>query len=165
MRRKDREVIDPNQILSILQSIKVVRLAMIDGSIPYILPLNFGFTFNDDQLILYFHSAISGKKITLLETNPQVGFEMDGGHHLITGDTACDYSFDFVSIIGDGQIEFINSSKDKKTALNLLMKHQSGLNDFDYPEVELNAVKIYRLKVTNYCVKQHTSVKQQSQSI
>lgn len=137
---------------------------MMDGDFPYIIPLNFGFTFNEDQLILYFHSALTGKKINLLENNPKVGFEMDGAHQLITGEKACDYTFDFVSIIGSGQIEFINSSEDKKTALNLMMKHQSGLSDFDYPESKLNGIKVYRLIVLNYRVKQHLSFKQKPQS-
>jgi len=157
MRRKDRQVTDPQQIHNIIKSIKVVRLAMIEDDVPYIVPLNFGFTFENDHLILYFHSALKGRKIKILETNPVVAFEMDGEHQLIAGNEACDYTFDFVSILGTGHIEFITQTKDKKTALNLLMHHQSGLSDFDYPQAALDGVSVYRLKVLEYSVKQHIS--------
>ena len=56
MRRSEREVTDCNEIRQILERAEVLRLAMHDEPYPYIVPVNFGFTMQDDQLVLFFHS-------------------------------------------------------------------------------------------------------------
>ena len=38
---------------------------------PYVVPLNFGYTFDDD-LVFYFHCAKAGYKLALLQKNPHV---------------------------------------------------------------------------------------------
>jgi len=46
---------------------------------------------------------------------------MDCEHRLITGDTACQYSYSFKSIIGNGKVVFIDDAEEKKAALSALM--------------------------------------------
>ena len=158
MRRKDRAITNVEDIKEIISKIKVCRLGLMDLDTPYIVPLNFGYTFTDQLDFLYFHSAHIGRKIDLIKANPNVCFEMDDKHQLITGDLACDYTYDFVSIIGTGKIEFIEKRSEKKNALDILMKHQSGKDGFTYSDAALDQVTVYRLKVYEVQIKQHSTL-------
>ena len=155
MRRKDRAVLEPETIQESISKIKVCRLGLMDQDAPYIVPLNFGYSFSSQLDALYFHSAHNGRKMNLLKTNPKVCFEMDDEHQLITGNLACDYTYDFVSIIGTGKITFIEDRSEKKNALEILMKHQSGKSGFSYSDAALDQVSVYRLDVDEYQVKRH----------
>ena len=42
VQRKDREIKDPAEIMSLLQKVDVCRLAMSDDNVPYIVTLNYG---------------------------------------------------------------------------------------------------------------------------
>ena len=63
MRRKDREVTNPEEIESILRRCRVCRIAMQDEEGLYILPLSYGYEMDNGCLTLYFHGAKEGRKI------------------------------------------------------------------------------------------------------
>jgi nitroimidazol reductase NimA-like FMN-containing flavoprotein (pyridoxamine 5'-phosphate oxidase superfamily) len=100
MRRKEKEIVDINEKLKIIAKCKVCRLAMADDNQPYIIPLNFGYAYENDILILYFHGAYEGMKIDILKKNDKVCFEIDCNHALIEATEPSKYSFAFESIIG-----------------------------------------------------------------
>ena len=52
MRRKDREVKDLNTIKEIISKCEVVRLAMCEDNIPYIVPLNYGYEFDHLEFLV-----------------------------------------------------------------------------------------------------------------
>ncbi len=85
MRRADREVKDCKEIHQILESCKVCRLGIMDEGKVYIVPMNYGYEYEEGKLVLYFHGAREGKKLRLLGENPSVGIEMDGEHELVAG--------------------------------------------------------------------------------
>ena len=72
MRRKDREVTQKEELIEILDSCKTACIAMIDGDIPYNVPLNYGYEFKGDDLILFFHCAKEGRKIDIIKNNNRV---------------------------------------------------------------------------------------------
>ena len=109
MRRKDREITDYNKMLEILHQCDCCRLGFIDDIGTYIVPLNFGYEELNANLVLYFHGAREGKKLDLIKTQNQVGFEMDRKHELIEGNIPCAYSFKYQSIIGKGKIEILEN--------------------------------------------------------
>lgn len=154
MRRKDREVTALADQLSILQDCKVCRVAMQDTSGLYIVPLNFGYSYEKDCLTLYFHSALSGRKISAIEENGAVAFEMDCRHRLIEAENACGYGYAFGSIIGNGTASIIGEMEEKQKALALLMKHQTG-KDFVFDSQGAKAVTIFKIVVSSFSVKQH----------
>lgn len=157
MRRQDREVTGIENLLGIIQACTVCRLGMADDGIPYIVPLNFGYEYRDDTLTLYFHGAREGKKIDILKKNNRVCFEMDTGHRLTPGDAACDYGFNYASVIGFGTVEFIEEATEKIRGLNLLMKHQTGEDrDFTYNEAQLRAVAVYKLRAETFTGKRRS---------
>lgn len=61
MRRKDREITDFDEMVSVMRRCDVCRLAFQDGDVPYIVPLNFGMKVKEDSVTLYFHGALEGK--------------------------------------------------------------------------------------------------------
>ncbi len=154
MRRKDREVTDIVELLEIINQCKVCRIGMQDEEGLYIVPMNFGYTYEDGTLKLYFHSAKEGRKISALTASSNVCFEMDCQHELITADTACEYGYHFKSIIGNGKAEFIEDMEEKKAALSILMKHQTG-EDFSFNEKMADIVKVFKITADSFSGKDH----------
>ena len=146
MRRSDREITDLDKIVEIMRTCDVCRVAFFDEEYPYIVPLNFGLSYQDNKITLYFHGAREGKKLTLLNKNNAVCFEMDCSHQLVTGDRACDYSMNYESVIGFGSLTILESSE-KRMALDAMMQQYTKDMNFTYGERELNAVTVLKLTV------------------
>ena len=71
MRRQEREISDRAAIDAIIRACQVCRLGMVDGDLPYIVPMSFGY----DGRALYFHCATQGRKLDVLRRRPRVCFE------------------------------------------------------------------------------------------
>lgn len=154
MRRKDREVTDINELLAIIQECRICHLGMQDDKGIYIVPLNYGFEYVDNQLNLYFHSAKVGRKIDALKLNPNVCIEMDCDHRLIEGEKACDYSFGFKSVIGNGQASFVENYDEKLKGLQLLMHHET-MKEFEFDTKMVNMVTVMKVVVQEFTGKYH----------
>lgn len=154
MRRQDREITDREALLAILDSCKVCRIAMRDEEGLYIVPMNFGYVYEEGSLCLYFHCAGEGRKIDALAAHPQVAFEMDGGHALVEGDVACAYAYRFHSIVGSGEAAFVEEAAEKKKALALLMRHQTG-RDFVFDDRMAAGVTVFCIRATAFTGKVH----------
>ena len=154
MRRKDREVTDITEIMEIINNCKAIRVAMKDTEGLYIVPLNFGYSYLDDKLTLYFHSAKEGRKLNAIKENPEVAFEMDCEHRLIEAKIACLYGFAFKSIVGNGVASIVENIEEKKIALSLLMQHQTG-KDFTFEDKHAKAVTVFKVEVTNFSAKEY----------
>lgn len=65
MRRADREVTDPERIAAIIAACDIVEVAYADAEGLTIVPLNFGFDYDEatGKLTLWFHSAPRGRKL------------------------------------------------------------------------------------------------------
>lgn len=157
MRRKDRQVTDFNKIIDIIGRCDCCRLGFWDEEAKqvYIVPLNFGYTVEGEKVTFYFHGAHEGRKIDLIKKAPSVGFEMDTNYKLNEGDEACEYSARFQSIIGNGVISLIEDVEEKKQGLELLMKHVSGRDGWEYPEQMLKNMSVMKLEVEELACKEH----------
>ena len=67
---------------------------------------------NDNQIFI--HSAKRGKKIDLIKSNPNICFEIESKHEIITGEKACDWTTKYQSIIGYGKIEILDDIESKR---------------------------------------------------
>lgn len=154
MRRKDREITDQEEIIELLEKNKVCHLAMVDQQQPYVVPLNYGYCFENDRLVLYIHSATIGRKIEVLKDNPHVCIEISQEDGLVgTGNIACQYGYYFKSLIGEGKVEFIHEKGDKEQGLSLLMKHLTGRNDFVYNQQSVEHVVVIKIIIDHFSVK------------
>jgi nitroimidazol reductase NimA-like FMN-containing flavoprotein (pyridoxamine 5'-phosphate oxidase superfamily) len=77
MRRKDKEIADINEKMSIIEECKFCRLGLSENNYPYVIPINYGYTYENETLTLYFHGAIEGKKIDIIQKNNNACFEID----------------------------------------------------------------------------------------
>ena len=117
MRRKEREVTDYNKMIEILKSCDCCRIGLVDGKGAYIVPMNFGYEDNNGKLTLYFHGATEGKKIDLINNQPEISFETDTKHELVISDTACGHSYLYQSIMGRGQVKIVADRGDFLSAV------------------------------------------------
>lgn len=147
MRRKDREVKDKALIEQFIAKEQIIRIAFYDNGDLYIVPLNYGFIYENDKYVFYFHGAKAGRKFELSKSSPMVGFEIDGEYELLQADVACNYSAKFQSVIGTGRLSIIEDYEEKIKGLNALMNHISGKSEWDYSKDMVNAVAVFRLEV------------------
>ena len=154
MRRKDREVTDIQELLSIVEECRICHVGLLDDNGVYVVPLNYGFEYANKQLILYFHSAQVGRKIDAIIKNPNVCVEMDCDHRLIEGEKACDFSFGFKSIIGNGVATILSNYDEKLKGLSLLMKHETQ-KEYAFDENMVNHVSVIKVIVNEFSGKYH----------
>ena len=151
MRRSDREITDISEILSIVDRCKVIHLAMIDGNRPYLVPLNFGYSYTEGTFTFYCHSAPEGRKLKVLQNNPVVFFEMDTDHALVSHELACSHSYRYSSIMGDGTARFLDGDE-KVHALEAIMLHQTG-RSFSIPPERVSGVSVFAIEVSSLSAK------------
>ena len=77
MTKRELQVTDLNEIKAILDTAMVLRLGLAVNNEPYVVPMNYGYTMENGKLVLYLHSAVKGKKLDMLQANPNVFFELD----------------------------------------------------------------------------------------
>lgn len=155
MRRIEREVTELDEILSIVKACDVLRLAMIDMSgQPYLVPLNFGWEFDDQTMILYFHCAKEGRKLEILRQNPRVCFEMDTDHKLTLTENPCRSSFSYRSVIGWGVVELLEGHEAKANGLKAIMRH-AGNENVTFSVENTRSVEVGSIRVEQLTAKQH----------
>jgi len=149
MRRKEKEITDLKEIEKILQESTVCRLAMVDEDKPYMVPLNFGYR----DGYLFFHSAKEGRKIDVIQKNPNVCFEVDQLIKFKKAKTACDWGVEYKSVIGSGRAQLLDKLDEKIVALNVIMSHYSD-RTFDYPDEALEKTLVIKVQIERMTGKQ-----------
>ena len=76
MRKREREITEPSEILAILDECKILHLGLSDGDQPYVVPLNYGYLLEDGKLTFYLHGSTEGYKYEVLQKNRKVSFAM-----------------------------------------------------------------------------------------
>gem|GEM_PF-217244 len=170
MRRKDREVTDPQIIRDVFTRADVCRLAFVDGRAAYIVALNFGVEFDETlgaPRRLFFHSAPKGKKIDLAkecsQNNAPVCFQIDLDHTLRPDDIACNWSMNYKSVVGYGKIRFLDDVAEKQRALDCLMDHYpvkpqiqpetKSPGAYEYTEKDFKITTVMELAIDSFTCK------------
>jgi uncharacterized protein len=147
MRRADKEITDKEVIESIIKESDHCMIALSDDRNPYIVPMNFGYK----DHILYLHSSPEGRKIEILKVNNRVSFGVEIKTELLKSEIACNWGMKYMSVIGEGYAYFIEDSKKKVEALDIIMAKYSE-NDsqgrFVYSETALNQIVVIKVQVT-----------------
>jgi len=155
MRRQEREIVNQEEILAILDRCGVVmRVAFSDEHTPYIVPLCFCYELQEDALVFYFHCANAGRKIDLLCKNPHVAFEVDRLVEMSLRDEACSCTATFESVIGSGKIEVLEATEAKNNALDRLVARCGHTGSPTYSEKMLEITTVLQLTVGEICGKQ-----------
>ena len=155
MRRKDRQITDPEKIRNIILDSQCCRLGFCDEGEVYIVPLSFGYAEEDGKQVFYFHSAGEGRKVDLVKKAPKVGFELDTGYRLQADGPAHECTAAFQSVIGTGEVAFVTGVEEKIYALDRIMEHYRGKADGKYPADLLQRVCIFKMTVNEMTCKEH----------
>lgn len=154
MRRADRAVTDPEQVRQMLEECRVCRLGLWDGREVYIVPMNYGYTFEDGRMTLYFHCAQEGRRKEILEKNPAVSFELDQfGGYTGQGDLPCVYGCRYASVMGTGTARFLETVPEKIRGLEIFMRHVAG-RDFSFTEEMTKRVGVLMVTADTYSCKE-----------
>ena len=152
MTRRERQVTDINEIIKILDNSKVLHLGLVDGDEPYVVPMNYGYTYENKKLTIWLHCARQGKKLDIMKVNPKVFFEMEYGITPFEGEVACKYGITYSSIMGRGVATIIEDVETKKIALSSLMKTQTG-KDFEFDDRMAEVVGVVKIDVLEFTAK------------
>ena len=152
MTKRERQVTDLSEIARILETGKVLHLGLAVDNEPYVVPMNYGHTFEDGKLTLYLHSALRGKKLDMMRCNPNVFFEIDCDLMPFEGKLPCQYGLVYSSIMGRGKVRFVEDVEEKKQAMTHLMKTQTG-KDFSFEDRLVSIVAVIRIDVEEYTAK------------
>lgn len=150
--RREREVTDIDEIRAILDKAKIVHVGMIDGTRPYVVPMNYGYTLENGVLTLYLHGAKTGRKIDVLRANPRVFIELDTDIVPFEGRTACHYGICYSSVMGEGNAKIVEDAEGKKLALTALMRTQTG-RDFEFDDAMVSVVSVIKITLDYFTAK------------
>ena len=150
--KREVKITEPDQIAHILDTAKVLHLGLAVDNEPYVVPMNYGYAIEDGKLTLYLHSALKGKKLDMMRANPNVFFSVDCDRMPFEGRVPCQYGLVYSSIMGRGTAAIVEDVEEKKRAMSILMKTQTG-KDFTFEDRLVSIVAVIRVDVTEYTAK------------
>ena len=150
--KRENRVTDPTEIIRILDTAKVLHLGLSVNDEPYVVPMNYGYTMEEGRLVLYLHSAVKGRKLDMIQANPKVFFSIDCDRMPFEGCVPCQYGLVYSSIMGRGTATIVEDMEEKKQAMTLLMKTQTG-KDFTFEDRLVSIVAVIRIDVAEYTAK------------
>ncbi len=152
MTRRERQITDKEQITRVLDTGKVLHLGLAVDNEPYVVPMNYGYTEEDGKLVVYLHSAVRGKKLDMIRANPKVFFEISCDLLPFEGEKPCQYGLAYSSVMGRGTARIVEDVEEKKRAMSILMKTQTG-KDFSFADRLVSMVAVIRIDVSEYTAK------------
>ena len=154
MRLKENEIKEKNKIQQILKEATICRLALVDDSKAYIVPMNFGICEN----MIYLHSAPKGRKIDIIKKNNYVCFEVETDTKLVKGEKPCDFTMSYKSVIGYGKAYIVENKEDKIKGLDHIMRKYSEEKKFEYNAGVLDKMVIIRIEIESLTGKKSNEI-------
>lgn len=118
MRRRDREIVDREDLVAILRRGRYMAVAMCRTGEPYVVTLSYGYS--EEENALYFHCAHEGLKLEFLRANARVCATVveDLGYK----EGECSHAYR--SVVVRGQLEIVEDRAGKAWGLRALLAHQ-----------------------------------------
>lgn len=116
LRRKEKAITDPDEMISVLNEADHVTIAMSTGDEPYLVTLSHAY--DDSRGCIYFHCAKEGRKIEILRSNNRIWGQalIDGGYK----QGSCDHLFKTTQF--SGRVTFVEEPEEKEQALRMMIK-------------------------------------------
>jgi len=154
------EIKDKTIIYDVLDKAKFGTLALCVENTPYAVPVNF-VRIEDD---IYFHGALSNRKMKMLSLNPKISFSVVENYALIDSDfsstdgLACPATQFFKSVSIEGLASVLESRDEKAKVFEALMqKHQpkGGYQPFSNSayDAAIKATAVVKISVSNITCK------------
>ena len=154
MRRKDREVTDFNTMISIIDECDIIRIGLADGDFPYIVPLNFAYTADENQQIrFYIHGAMAGRKYELMQKNLKCSFELDIPLEMDCIYEKKDVTMRYKSVMGTAEIRFLDGEEKQSAIDNIIMNRYDETRNFEYNKSVVSRTAVAELTVLDWTAK------------
>lgn len=155
MRRQDREIKDPEKILSIIAACPYCHLGFSDQGKPYVVPVNFGYAVEDGRTVFYFHGAREGGRSTSSGTlaGPVCRWRRAISYTGRTGPAATAPPSAASSLRGPSPLW--RTRRKSAGPSPLVMAHAAGSENWEFPDAALNSVCVYRLEAQALTCKEH----------
>lgn len=112
-----------------------------------IVPMHYGYEFQDNKFTFFMHGAKKGKKLDCIRNNDKAFVELEADIELVSGgDVACQYGSLYKSFMGRGRVSLVSDQNEKIKALKLLMVNQTG-REFEFIEQMVNAVEVIKVEI------------------
>ncbi len=115
IRRKEKEIENKDEMISIIESVQYITVAMSLNNEPYLVTLSHGY--DRENNCIYFHCAQDGKKVDILRENNVVWGQALDDHGYVDG--SCDHLYATTQF--KGRVSFIEDSKEKRHALSIMI--------------------------------------------
>ena len=147
MRRKDKEVTDPEELVKPLLEAKYITLALCRDNKPYLASLSHGYDKKNN--CIYFHSALEGKKIDYINSNSEVWGQalIDLGYQ----QGSCDHLFHTTQF--SGTVSFLEDVDEKKHSLRVMIKNLEDKPD-DIIERQVSPSSIAKVHIGKINIEQ-----------
>jgi uncharacterized protein len=146
MRRREREMAGRAEIDAVIRSAKVMRIGLVDGTQPYVVPLSFGY----DGTSLYFHCAREGRKLEIIRRSGRVCFEFDELREVVSAAEGCGWGARYRSVIGSGRAVVLEDPAEKRRGLAAIMTQYAGDRypaEGSFPDNEVERTCVVRIDV------------------
>ncbi len=159
MRRADREVTNPEQIAAIVAACDIVEVAYADAEGLTIVPLNFGFDYDEatGKLTLWFHSAPRGRKLDAIRAAAggrlPVAFTMQTDCEVVAGRTTCNWGEAFKSIVGNGTASLVEDLDECRHGLQTLMAQQAHMPHVEFTDAQVRSVTVWKIESDYFTTK------------
>lgn len=158
MRRKDREITDPAVVARIMDRCEILRIGLLDGDCPYIVPLNFAYTFTDGQFAFYVYGACAGRKYELMRRNGRCSFEMDVPLGMAVTEDKQNVTERYMSVMGTARIEFLEDAEKQWAMENVLLARRELTRGFSYDRSALSRCAVAKLAVLEWTARANLPV-------
>lgn len=152
MRRKEGDITCPASIEKVLRTVSVCRLGMCLNDTPYVVPLNF----THQGTTVYLHGSKVGRKIDVLNENPNVFFEATREGALMptpTDKNICKSDFSYQCLMAHGVVEFVDDVDEKVEILDAICRKYYGRAG-TMPEAAVRGTCVMKIELKDISVKQ-----------
>lgn len=142
---------EKNKIEELIKSCKTCYVAMSDGDVPYVLPMNFAL----DENVVILHSAQSGRMWETMQRNPKVCINWTMGEDLAWQDerVGCSYRMISSSALVEGTVEIVEEYSEKERCMHLLMAQYSE-REFKFNGPAIRNVGVIKVHIDKLSAKE-----------
>lgn len=137
MRRKEREITDFEEIIKILDESNFLTLAMIKGTEPYSVPVNFGYKLDGDR------------------NCPRVSFSAVSYSEIGENKEPCGWTDFYRSVCGKGNASILEDADEKKGGLICILKKYGYKGPSVFPAIMMKKISMIRIDVDDLTGKFH----------
>ena len=126
MRQKKLECSDQEKIQSFLENEKTGFLGLVDGPMPYVIPLNFVWL----NGAIYFHGASEGGKVDIIAENAKACFTVSANQGTLTDPVPAKTDTAYMSVMIFGEAELVADLDEAVRAMQYMLdKYVPGYYD------------------------------------